>query len=31
MREQRQALKLYQKKLADKLGMTFPTINRWEN
>ncbi|MEG4168787.1 MULTISPECIES: helix-turn-helix transcriptional regulator [unclassified Microcoleus] len=31
MREQRQALHLSQKKLADELGMTFPTINRWEN
>ncbi len=31
VRELRQALKLSQKKLADELGMTFATINRWEN
>ncbi|MEG4083031.1 helix-turn-helix transcriptional regulator [Microcoleus sp. POL10_C6] len=30
MRERRQALKLSQKKLADELGMTFSTINRWK-
>ncbi|MEG4330288.1 helix-turn-helix transcriptional regulator [Microcoleus sp. herbarium5] len=31
VRELRQALNLSQKKLADELGMTFATINRWEN
>ncbi|MEG4573157.1 helix-turn-helix transcriptional regulator [Microcoleus sp. N3A4] len=31
VRELRQALKLSQEKLADELGMTFPTINRCEN
>ncbi|MEG4418425.1 helix-turn-helix transcriptional regulator [Microcoleus sp. LAD1_D5] len=30
MRERRPALNLSQKKLADELGMTFPTINRWK-
>lgn len=31
IRELRQALKLTQEKFAAQLGMTFPTINRWEN
>ncbi len=31
VRELRQAMKLSQEKFADKLEMTFPTINRWEN
>lgn len=31
VRELRQAMKLSQEKFADELGMTFPTINRWEN
>lgn len=31
VRELRQAMNLSQEKLADELGMTFPTINRWEN
>ncbi|MCL1475293.1 helix-turn-helix domain-containing protein [Argonema antarcticum] len=31
VRELRQAMKLSQSKFADELGMTFPTINRWEN
>jgi putative transcriptional regulator len=29
--ELRQALKLTQEKFAAQLGVTFPTINRWEN
>lgn len=31
VRELRQAMKLSQEKFAAELGMTFPTINRWEN
>jgi putative transcriptional regulator len=31
VRELRQAMNLSQEKFADKLEMTFPTINRWEN
>lgn len=31
VRELRQAMNLSQEKFADELGMTFPTINRWEN
>lgn len=31
MRELRQTLKLTQEKFAVQLGVTFPTINRWEN
>lgn len=31
VRELRQTLKLTQEKLAVQLGVTFPTINRWEN
>ena len=31
IRELRQAMNLSQEKFADELGMTFPTINRWEN
>lgn len=31
IRELRQALKLTQEKFAAQLGVTFPTINRWEN
>ncbi|MEG4105248.1 helix-turn-helix transcriptional regulator [Microcoleus sp. S13_C5] len=31
MRERWPGLNLSQKKLADELRMTFPTINRWEN
>jgi transcriptional regulator with XRE-family HTH domain len=31
IRELRQTLKLTQEKLAVQLGVTFPTINRWEN
>lgn len=31
IRELRQTLKLTQEKFAAQLGMTFPTINRWEN
>lgn len=31
VRELRQNLGLTQEKLAAKLGVTFPTINRWEN
>jgi putative transcriptional regulator len=31
IRELRQALKLTQEKFAVQLGVTFPTINRWEN
>jgi len=31
VRELRQRLDLTQEKLAAKLGVTFPTINRWEN
>lgn len=31
VRELRQAMKLSQEKFANELGMTFPTINRWEN
>lgn len=31
VRELRQAMQLSQEKFADKLEMTFPTINRWEN
>lgn len=31
VRELRQALKLTQEKFAAQLGVSFPTINRWEN
>lgn len=31
IRELRQTLKLTQEKFAVRLGVTFPTINRWEN
>ncbi len=31
VREIRQTLKLTQGKFASQLGVTFPTINRWEN
>lgn len=31
VRELRQAMNLSQEKFANELGMTFPTINRWEN
>ncbi|WP_017651761.1 helix-turn-helix domain-containing protein [Fortiea contorta] len=31
IRELRQAMKLSQEKFAAELGVTFPTINRWEN
>jgi putative transcriptional regulator len=31
VRELRERLGLTQEKLAAKLGVTFPTINRWEN
>ncbi len=31
VRELRKRLELTQEKLAAKLGVTFPTINRWEN
>lgn len=31
IRELRQAMNLSQEKFANELGMTFPTINRWEN
>ena len=31
IRELRQALGLTQEKFAAKLGVTFPTVNRWEN
>lgn len=31
VRELRQAMNLSQKKFADAIGMTFPSINRWEN
>lgn len=31
VRELRQAMNLSQEKFAAELGMTFPTINRWEN
>ncbi|WP_404790101.1 multiprotein-bridging factor 1 family protein [Altericista sp. CCNU0014] len=31
IRELRQTLGLTQEKLAAQLGLTFPTINRWEN
>jgi len=31
VRELRQRLDLTQEKLAARLGVTFPTINRWEN
>lgn len=31
VRELRQTLKLTQEKFAAQLGVTFPTINRWEN
>lgn len=31
VRELRQTLRLTQEKLAAQLGVTFPTINRWEN
>lgn len=31
IRELRQTLKLTQEKFALQLGVTFPTINRWEN
>jgi transcriptional regulator with XRE-family HTH domain len=31
VRELRNTLQLSQKKFADELGMTFATINRWEN
>ncbi len=31
VRELRSTLQLSQEKFADKLGMTFATINRWEN
>ncbi len=29
--ELRHAMNLSQEKFADELGMTFPTVNRWEN
>lgn len=31
VRELRQVMNLSQEKFAEHLGMTFPTINRWEN
>ena len=31
VRELRQAMNLSQEKFADAIGMTFPSINRWEN
>lgn len=31
VRELRQAMNLSQGKFAEELGMTFPTVNRWEN
>lgn len=31
VRELRQAMNLSQEKFADVIGMTFPSINRWEN
>ena len=31
VRELRQTMQLSQEKFADELGMTFATINRWEN
>ncbi|HEY9861876.1 MAG TPA: helix-turn-helix transcriptional regulator [Candidatus Obscuribacterales bacterium] len=31
VRELRQAMNLSQAKFADAIGMTFPSINRWEN
>lgn len=31
IRQLRQALGLTQEKFAAKLGVTFPTVNRWEN
>jgi DNA-binding transcriptional regulator YiaG len=31
VRELRQRLRLTQEKFAARLGVTFPTINRWEN
>jgi len=31
VRELRQMMNLSQEKFANELGMTFPTINRWEN
>lgn len=31
VRELRERLGLTQEKLAAKLGVTFPTVNRWEN
>lgn len=31
VRELRHTMQLSQEKFADKLGMTFATINRWEN
>ncbi|WP_223300671.1 helix-turn-helix domain-containing protein [Phormidium nigroviride] len=31
MGERRPGVNLSQQKWADELGMTFPTINRWEN
>nr|WP_199306919.1 helix-turn-helix transcriptional regulator [Pseudanabaena sp. FACHB-2040] len=31
IRELRQTLKLTQEKFAAQLGVSFPTINRWEN
>lgn len=31
VRELRQVMKLSHKQFADELGMTFPSINRWEN
>lgn len=31
VRELRQTLKLTQEKFATQLGVSFPTINRWEN
>jgi transcriptional regulator with XRE-family HTH domain len=31
VRDLRQAMKLSQEKFAAELGVTFPTINRWEN
>lgn len=31
LRELRQRLELTQQKLASRLGVSFPTINRWEN
>jgi transcriptional regulator with XRE-family HTH domain len=31
IRELRQSMNLSQVKFADEIGMTFPSINRWEN